>query len=239
MRGDPCPCGNGLVRRTLMRFDAIIFDFDGVIVDSEPGANDVLADALTAIGVPTTRDEALDRYCGHRWSDCVIMIEEQLGHRVPETFVEDLIDCGKTRFLETLPVIKGVSAFAAAHGHRARAIASSNETEWLELCLGKIGLADHFGGHVYSASGLERGKPHPDIYEMVADRLDVRPDRALVIEDSVTGVLSGVAAGMTVVGLLAGGHVRDGHGDLLRNAGAAHLVDDYRELHDLIGKLEG
>ena len=80
-----------------MKFDAIIYDFDGVVVDSEPGANEVLAAALTKIGLPTTRDEALDRYCGHRWSDCVIMIEEAIGKPVPETFVEDLVGDGESQ----------------------------------------------------------------------------------------------------------------------------------------------
>ncbi len=221
-----------------MRFDAIIFDFDGVVVDSELNANQVLAEALTVIGLPMTRDEALDRYCGHRWSDCVVMIEETLGRPVPATFVEDLVRVGKARFLETLPAIEGVNAFAESHGHRARAIASSNEAEWLALCLGKIGLAEHFGDHVYSAATLERGKPHPDIYEMVAERLDIKPERALVIEDSVTGVLSGAAAGMTVVGLLAGGHIRDGHEAKLCDAGAHHVVADYAALGQLIVELE-
>ena len=145
---------------------------------------------------------------------------------------------GKAKFLESLPVIEGVDAFARSHGHRARAIASSNEADWLELCLDHIGLADHFGVHVYSASGLVRGKPHPDIYEMVAGKLAVSPDRALVIEDSATGVASGAAAGMTVVGLLAGGHIRDGHAEQLSDAGAHHIVANYSELDRLIVELE-
>ncbi|NNC71715.1 MAG: HAD family phosphatase [Sphingomonadaceae bacterium] len=222
-----------------MRFDAIIFDFDGVIVDSEPGANRVLAAQLTALGLPTTMEEALARYCGHRWSDCVVMIEEQLGRPPPEDFVERLVNDGKAEFLATQPVIDGVHGFVEAQGHRARAIASSNEKDWLDLCLGEIGLAAAFGDHVYSAADLARGKPHPDVYLMVADRLGVAPERALVVEDSVTGVLSGVAAGMQVAGLLAGGHIGDGHADALHEAGAHHVVEDYTALDRLIAELEG
>lgn len=222
-----------------MRFDAIVFDFDGVIVDSEPGANEVLARALTEIGLPTTPAESLARYCGHRWSDCIVMIEGQLGRKVPEGFVDALVARGKAKFLETLPVIHGVGDFLGDHAHRARAIASSNEADWLALCLERIGLGHHFGDHVYSASGLERGKPHPDVYLMVADRLGVRPERALVIEDSATGVAAGAAAGMKVVGLLAGGHVGNGHDEQLREAGAHHLVHSYAELARLIAELEG
>jgi HAD superfamily hydrolase (TIGR01509 family) len=221
-----------------VKFDAIIFDFDGVIVDSEPGANQILAEQLTAIGLPMTPEESLARYCGHRWSDCVTMIETQLGRPVPVSFVEELIVRGKAKFLETAPVIAGVGAFVEAQSHRARAIASSNEADWLSHCLDRIGLAHHFGPHVYSAAALERGKPHPDVYLMVADELGVDPDRALVVEDSATGVASGVAAGMQVVGLLAGGHITDQHDAELRDAGAHHLVTDYPALERLIVALE-
>lgn len=221
-----------------MRFDAIIFDFDGVIVDSEPGSNQVLADQLTALGLPTTREQALTRYCGHRWSDCVAMIEDQIGRPVPDDFVGTIKRIGKAQFLATKPIVPGIHDFVASHGHRRRAIASSNEKEWLDLCLVEIGLADHFGEHVYSAAAVPRGKPHPDVYEMVAAKLEMTPQQVLVIEDSATGVAAGVAAGMTVVGLLAGGHIADHHAGELADAGAHHLASSYAELDRLIATLE-
>ena len=221
-----------------MRFDAIIFDFDGVIVDSEIVSNTALAETLTGLGSPTTVDQALERYCGKRWTDCEPLIEEQLGRRLPERFVEELVEQAVERLKAETALIAGVGDFVGAHAHRGRAIASSSALEWLVECLARFDIDHHFGEHVYSAAQIERGKPHPDIYLHAADRLNVTPDRALVIEDSPTGAAAGAAAGMTVVGFLGGSHIRDGHGARLRDAGADHVVADYAELERLIGELE-
>lgn len=222
-----------------MRFDAIIFDFDGVIVDSEMVANRALAETLTRLGSPTSVDQALDRYCGKRWTDCMPLIEEQLGRKLPEGFVQKLIDEAVVSLAAETVLIAGVADFIARHVHRRRAIASSSAPEWLFSSLARFGIDHHFGDHVYSAAEIERGKPHPDIYLRAADRLGVSPERALVIEDSATGVGAGVAAGMTVVGFLGGSHIRDGHDARLRNQGAHHIVADYAALETLIGELEG
>jgi HAD superfamily hydrolase (TIGR01509 family) len=221
-----------------VRFDAIIFDFDGVIADSELVANIALAEALTGLGSPHTLEDALDHYCGRRWSDCLPLIEERLGRAVPEDFLVALVDEAVARLSVEVAAIKGVGPFLDAHSHRGRAIASSSAVEWLNACLTRFGLDHHFGDHVYSAAGIARGKPHPDIYLHVARELGVAAERTLVIEDSPTGVAAGVAAGMTVVGLLAGGHVRDGHGERLRAAGAHHLALDYVEVERVIAGLE-
>lgn len=221
-----------------MRFDAIIFDFDGVIVDSEIVSNTALAETLTRLGSPTSVDEALERYCGKRWTDCTLLIEEQLGRKLPEGFVEGLVAEAVLRLKAETELIAGVADFIDGHGYRGRAVASSSASEWLNDSLARFGIDHHFGDHVYSAAEIERGKPHPDIYLHAADRLAVRPERSLVIEDSPTGVAAGVAAGMTVVGFLGGSHIRDGHGDRLRDTGAHHLVEDYAMLEKLIAELE-
>lgn len=221
-----------------MRFEAIIFDFDGVIADSEMIANEALAGALTSLGSPTTTEEALARYSGRRWADCMPLVEEQLGRAAPSDFVSGLVGDAVDRLSARLQPIAGAATFVRAHSHRHRAIASSSSTDWLNRCLAIFGLADHFGEHVYSAESLERGKPHPDIYLDVAGKLDVTPERALVIEDSTTGVRAGAAAGATVIGLLAGAHIRDGHEAKLREAGAHHVVADYDALDRLITELE-
>ncbi|MBC7985160.1 MAG: HAD family phosphatase, partial [Sphingomonadaceae bacterium] len=178
-----------------MKFDAIIFDFDGVIADSELVANIALAEALTGLGSPHTLEDALDHYCGRRWSDCLPLIEARLGRAVPEDFLVALVDDAVARLSVEVAAIEGVGPFLAAHAHRARAIASSSAVEWLDACLVRFGLDHHFGDHVYSAAGIARGKPHPDIYLHVARALGAAPERALVIEDSPTGVAAGVAAG--------------------------------------------
>lgn len=221
-----------------MRFEAIIFDFDGVIADSEVAANVALAEFLTRNGSPTTLDEALDRYCGKRWSDCLPLIEEQCGRTFPDGMVERLVDAAVEQMADQIGTIDGVAAFVETQAHRNRAIASSSARDWLDRCLERFRLDHHFGDHVYSAAGFARGKPHPDIYLHVAQQLSVAPEKALVIEDSPTGAAAGSAAGMTVVGLLAGGHIRDGHDERLKAAGAHHIVSDYRELESLLAAIE-
>ena len=222
-----------------MKFEAVIFDFDGVIADSEVVANIALAEFLTRHGSPTTLDQALDRYCGKRWSDCLPLIEEQCGRTFPQGMVERLVDEAVETLADQVRVIDGVADFVATQAHRNRAIASSSAREWLDRCLERFRLDHHFGDHVYSAAGFARGKPHPDIYLHVAEKLSVAPEKALVIEDSPTGAAAGAAAGMTVVGLLAGGHIRDGHGAKLTAAGAHYIVAGYRELESLLASIEG
>ena len=221
-----------------MRFEAIIFDFDGVIADSEVAANVALAEFRTRNGSPTTLDEALDRYCGKRWSDCLPLIEEQCGRTFPEGMVERLVDAAVERMADQIGAIDGAAAFVETQAHRNRAIASSSARDWLDRCLERFRLDHHFGDHVYSAAGFARGKPHPDIYLHVAQQFSVAPEKALVIEDSPTGAAAGSAAGMTVVGLLAGGHIRNGHHERLKAAGAHYVVSNYRELESLLAAIE-
>ena len=221
-----------------MSFEAMIFDFDGVIVDSEGIANRALAEALTGLGSPTTPDEAIARYRGRRWSDCLPLIEEQLGRPLHADFLVSLVAGAVEKLSGEVTAIEGVGDFVAGQAHRHRAIASSSSVDWLATCLARFELAHHFGEHVYSAEGMERGKPHPDVYLMVAQRLGIEPARALVIEDSPMGVAAAVAAGTTVVGFLAGSHIRDGHAERLRAEGARHLAADYAELERVVAALE-
>ena len=221
-----------------MRFEAIIFDFDGVIADSEVVANSVMAERLTAIGLQTSYEEALDAYCGRQWSHCLDIIQGKLGRPVPKDFLPGFYREARARHVETMTAISGLDAFLEAHAARRRAIASSNDRDWLLGCVERMGLADWFGAHVYSGADLERGKPHPDIFLHAARALDAEAARVIVIEDSAIGVEAGAAAGMTVIGLLAGGHIRDGHGERLRAAGAHHVARDYNEAERIVAALE-
>ena len=111
-----------------------------------------------------------------------------------------------------------------------RCIASSSSPDRLAACLDILDLASAFGEHVYSASLVPRGKPHPDLFLDAASRLGVAPADAIVVEDSEGGVRAAVAAGMTPVGFLAASHLRDGHEARLRDAGAQYIAYDYRQL---------
>jgi len=213
----------------------VIFDFDGVIVDSETLANRVLADELTAAGCPTTLDEAFDTYMGHHWDDCLAIVERRWGRLPPD--LRARVDAAiEARVAAELRPVAGLEAFLDRLGDRPRCVASSSHPDWLESRLAMFGLAPHFEGRLFSAAvHVTRGKPHPDIYLHAARAMGAASADAIVIEDSPTGVRAGVAAGMTVIGLCAGSHVRDGHAGRLRAAGAHHVVRSYDEVARLVG----
>jgi HAD superfamily hydrolase (TIGR01509 family) len=221
-----------------MIFEAIIFDFDGVIVDSEVVANAALAELLTKAGHPVTADHAIATYSGLRWSDCHRRIEEESGLTFDPDQLGDMLDEAIAARVADVLAIEGIAGFLAAQAHRSLAIASSSAKAWLDASLTRLGLGHYFGERVFSAAGLARGKPHPDIYLGVADRLGIPSSRCLVIEDHPVGVAAGAAAGMTVIALLAGGHIRPGHGDRARAAGAHHVARDYAEVAEILARLE-
>jgi HAD superfamily hydrolase (TIGR01509 family) len=212
----------------------IIFDFDGVIADSEVLANEALAGHLTGLGYPTSYDEVCEHYLGRNWKDCMQSFEALWGVPAPDRWQDEV----KARILLRLDEVRpvpGVGEFIAATAGVPRCIASSSPPEWIESRLRDFGLAGHFTDAIFSAAvHVARGKPHPDIYLHAAGAMGVAPGQALVIEDSVTGVTAAVAAGARVVGLCAASHVRGDHGDRLRAAGAHVVCHSFAEVRQLL-----
>ena len=221
----------------LMRPAAIIFDFDGVIADSEVRANMSLAESLTAVGMPTTYDECLRDYYGHNWQETQRRIEARFGRALPADFRETHRVRARARFMEGFDAVPGAPAFLDAMGSMPRAIASSSRAEYIDWALGLFGLRHHFGEHLYSADGWDRGKPHPDIYLAAATGLAVDPAECLAIEDSPTGAAAAIAAGMTVVGFCGAGHIVDrvAHGEILRGVGVHHVAHSFDDLAAFAG----
>ena len=207
---------------------ALIFDFDGVIADSEAIANTVLADTVTELGHSTTLDQSLARYAGRRWTE--VVAEAAIGRPLPSDFSGELKRATLERFRTDLKEVRGATDFIRRFSQIPRAIASSSSIDRLQLCLSVLGLEAEFGNHVYSADMVARGKPHPDIFLYAANKLGVIPDGCLVIEDSASGIRAAVAAGMTAVGLCAASHIRDGHDLRLRDAGAVHLAQSWPDV---------
>ena len=214
----------------------IIFDFDGVIVDSELIANRALAEALTAIGLPTTIEEAMARYIGLRMSDCVRKIEQVHGRTPPEDFVDACRARTRSILNEELRPVAGAPAFIRSCRPALTAIASSSSVAGIKHSLGLVGLSDCFGGRIFSAADLDRGKPHPDVFLQAAMGLSANPVDCIVIEDGTLGVRGAVAAGMTVIGLTAGSHCGPAHGERLREAGAHIVAGSYAEVALLVGE---
>ena len=211
-------------------FDLIIFDYDGVIADSELLNNAVMAELLSEIGLPTTLDDALSSYLGKRWLDCEPIITERLGAPCPPGVLDEWTRRCHERAGHELCSVAGFKAFLGTRSER-RCVASSSPPDWIEMGLRRFGAHEAFDGSIFSAAvHVNRGKPHPDLFLFAAETMKATPARTLVIEDSPTGVLAGVAAGMTVAGLCAGGHIRDGHAQGLIDAGAHRVFDSYADL---------
>ncbi len=211
---------------------AIIFDFDGVVADSEVRANRTLAESLSAIGLPTTYEDCLRDYYGHNWQETQRRIEARFGRSLPADFRERHRERARARFAEGFGPVPGAPEFLETLGTMPRAIASSSSPDYIAMSLDRFDLAHHFGAHVYSADGWARGKPHPDIYLAAAEGLGVDPALCLAIEDSPTGAQAALAAGMAVIGFCGAGHIADraAHGAMLRDVGVHHVAHRFDEI---------
>ncbi|WP_447753900.1 HAD family hydrolase [Sphingopyxis fribergensis] len=215
-----------------MTFAAIIFDFDGVVADSEVRANQSLADSLTAVGMPATYDDCLRDYYGHNWQETERRIVARYGRPLPADFRETHRERARANYMQGFDPVSGVPAFLDTLGSTPRAIASSSRAEYIGWALGLFGLGHHFGEHIYSADGWDRGKPFPDIYLAAAKGLGVAPGHCLAIEDSPTGAQAAIAAGMTVVGFCGAGHIVDraAHAEMLRGVGVHRVAFSFAEI---------
>jgi len=214
----------------------IIFDFDGVVADSESIANELLAESVTALGKPTTMDDSIRLFMGKRWEDCKTAVVEWTGAPLPPQFEDTHRQRTREVMRRDVGPVAGVADFLAAHGHLARCVASSSSREWLDHCVDKFGLRHHFGDNLFSATRVANGKPAPDIFHLAADTMAVAPEKCLVIEDSPSGVLGARAAGMTVIGFLGASHIRDGHAERLTVAGAHELARSYDDVRTILAK---
>jgi HAD superfamily hydrolase (TIGR01509 family) len=224
-----------------VKYQAVIFDFDGVVADSEVRANQCLAESLTAIGLPTSYEDSLRLYCGNNWQETERRVVQQLGGPLPDDFREQHRERAKVKFAIGFEPVAGVREFLDRLGDKPRAIASSSQQNYIQNSLEKFRLGHHFAGHVYSADGWERGKPYPDIYLAAAKGLGIDPQHVLAIEDSPTGASAAVAAGMTVIGYCGGGHIldADAHGLTLRAVGVHHVARNYDEVGVIAGLTDG
>jgi HAD superfamily hydrolase (TIGR01509 family) len=180
-------------------FELVIFDCDGVLVDSEPLANRVLAERLTAIGLPTTFEQSVGDFMGRSWAANVAVIEERLGGPIPEGFADGYFDELYGTFASELEPIAGIRA-ALDEIALPSCVASSSAHDKIRRSLELTGLLDRFDGRIFSATDVEHGKPAPDLFLHAAATMGAEPARCVVVEDAPAGVEAGRAAGMTVLG---------------------------------------
>jgi HAD superfamily hydrolase (TIGR01509 family) len=217
-------------------FDLVIFDCDGVLVDSEVISCRVHADVLTRYGYPITAEEVHQRFLGRTARDATIEVEQELGRPLPDGY--DLerrttLLAALAEMVEAIPHLH-----AALDSIEARmCVASSAAHEKIFTTLSRTGLYERFAPNIFSGTQVSHGKPAPDLFLFAARQMAALPGRCVVVEDSVPGVTGALAAGMTVLGFHGGSHCRPGDGEALRRAGAAATFDDMRRLPGLIGRI--
>jgi len=223
-----------------MRFDALLFDFDGVLIDSEWFGNTHLAAYLTDSGHPTTLEQTI-RFMGLSGDAFRSAVSDWLGGPLPADFDTALGAASERALAEGIAEVAGAAAFVRAlPAELPIAVVSSSSTRWIGTHLAHLGLAERFGAHVYSGrEHVARGKPAPDLYFYAAEQLGADIARCAVIEDSPVGATGAVASGAYVIGLCAGRHCPAGHGDVLRAIGVHDIADGFDAVQRIVSAAPG
>lgn len=211
------------------RISLVIFDCDGVLVDSEVIACREDAACLSDAGFPVTPEEMARRFVGTSAKSMLVTLSEQY-RRQPQPGLNEvrqarIMAAFETELQPILGILEAVSQLRAK-----RCIASSSPLHRIVRSLELTGLRDYFGGSLYSASMVARGKPAPDLFLYAAAQMKVDPLECVVIEDSPSGVVGAKAAGMRVVGFVGGSHCGPGHAERLRAAGADIVISSMADL---------
>jgi HAD superfamily hydrolase (TIGR01509 family) len=221
-----------------MGFDLIIFDCDGVLVDSELLSCGCLADALAKLGVDAGMDAILDRFLGQS-VETILGHYRSLGWSIPAHFANDLALRTREAFSHSLQPIADIeTTLRTLQTHYC--VASSSDRSRVTYALALTGLERLIGDRLYTAQMVRRGKPAPDLFLHAASAMGASPAHVLVVEDSVSGVAAGRAAGMTVWGFVGGSHYagRDGKPALL-STGADLVFDRMADFHALAARNGG
>ena len=219
-------------------FDLIIFDCDGVLVDSEIIAAEVESKLLTEAGYPIGVEEMGERFAGMTWQNILLTIEREAAIPLSASLLDKSEKLLDARLARDVKVIDGVK-FALSRLRKPYCICSNSSSHRLDMMLSKVGLKEIFAPHIFSAKDLgpDRVKPKPDIFLHGAAQFGADPARTLVVEDSVHGITGDRAAGMRVVGFPGASHSDPSHADRLTEAGAETVISRMSELPDVIAAL--
>jgi HAD superfamily hydrolase (TIGR01509 family) len=215
--------------------DLVIFDCDGVLIDSEVIAARIHAEALGRLGYALGAEEIMRRFTGIPDKDMYAVLEREIGRALPGDYDAQTKAAIGRSYAQDLRAIPHVREAVAAVGVPV-CVASSSVPEKLRLGLELAGLYDLFAPNIFSATQVRRGKPWPDLFLFAAERMGAAPARCVVVEDSVAGVKAAVAAGMTALGFGGASHCGTGHAALLQAEGAALVFDDMRRLPAILSR---
>jgi HAD superfamily hydrolase (TIGR01509 family) len=218
-------------------FELLIFDCDGVLVDSEVIVCRVEVQAFAEIGYSIELERFMERFIGKAARDSRAIIEAELGRPLPSDFGAETARRVAEAFARELKPVDGVSEALARLSNR-KCVASSSLPDRLAYTLGLTGLAEWFGAAIFSAAMVARGKPAPDLFLHAAEQMRTAPSRCLVIEDSAPGIIAAKAAGMIAFGFAGAAHCRPGHAEGLTTAGADLVFNEMRALPELVAKYQ-
>lgn len=210
----------------------IIFDCDGVLVDSEAIKSEVVARHLSKLGISLTGTMVLERFSGMPEREMYQALSLETGVHIPPEHVAEahalkISHCGAKGEALAMP---GIHECLDELRGVAVCVASSSSPPMLAQLLRQARLWDRFAPNIFSAAEVKRGKPAPDLFLLAAARMEVAPERCIVIEDSVAGVTAATAAAMTPLGFAGGCHCGPDHADRLRRAGARAVFMDMASL---------
>ena len=215
-------------------YGAILFDCDGVLLDSEPLGCEALAQAVTAAGLPMSREQAARVFSGNAaqasraWMRNV-GLDATAVYAESDRILFEMFD-------RDIPHIEGIEAVLSGFDV-PMAVCSNSSVRRLDRSIARTPLADRFGAHIYSAEQVPAPKPAPDLALFACERLGVAPEQAIFMDDNPHGVLCAAAAGCLAVGFVGPSEHRKGHAQILRDAGAEHVVHGMAEFHDLLSRL--
>jgi HAD superfamily hydrolase (TIGR01509 family) len=211
----------------------VIFDCDGVLVDSEMIASRIFAKCLNEAGIMLTVEEAMIFGVGKSATTLGAAVEQEFGRPLPAGFIEDMRARVMAAFTDELKATDGIDRLLAALA-LPRCVASNSHIDRVRHALSATRLLPHLDPHLYTAAMVARGKPAPDLFLFAAARHSVTPDRCLVVEDSLSGVAAARAAGMPVAGFVGGSHCRPGHAEAMHKAGCVAVFARMEELAEFL-----
>ena len=216
----------------------VIFDCNGVLVDSEPLATAIVSQEFMRAGFPLSPEVVARYFTGRRPADMFAEVERAAGRKLPPNFAGAVASVILRRFRRELRAPHHAE-YALSWLRGPKCVASSSSHEHIRVSLESTGLIRFFEPNLFSASDVRKGKPAPDLFLHVAGQLHMSPGKCIVVEDSAVGVAAGVAAGMTVIGFVGGSHAGGQLDTVLRSAGARTVISDLRALKTAIIDLRG
>ncbi len=216
----------------------LIFDCDGVVVNSMYLHTEVKSEAYSSLGIDISPRELALRFSGVGDAEVHRILSQETGRAIPHGIAERIVRRKKEVFAERLKPMAGIREVLTALGETPRCLASGTGVDLLYFLLGIVGLTEHFAPHIYSSEMTPRGKPFPGLFLHAASQLGHAPENCLVIEDGVPGVQAGRAAGMPVLGFVGGEHCDEAHKDRLMAAGAELVFSNMRQLPTLIERFD-